>query len=184
MSTELILPKSLATAIVPKPNRREIIELLARKKHAKLTKEAEENHREHKRLETDAQTALTEYVQAKGVSLTNISPYLGRYERKHYNDDTSPRELTCVSITVHLHEVPAALKKKLIAFHTHERIWARNFDCVKKGIKAQIEGRLVGSSERLDAMLSDTTVNKALDAMLKEMDTPAKIPDANAVVVD
>lgn len=169
----LVIPNAVTNAIRPKPTKSELIEALAQKKYNQLLKEHKELAESLSRLEKEAEEAVRAWVLANSkAALVSMSFGLGRYNRKDWNDKTSEKILTHVCLQADLDNLPASVQKKLISYHTARETTKSlpDFNDVKRDIRDAVNEQVSGKGERVDAMLADPKVSKALDQMLKALD--------------
>lgn len=181
MSTQLVIASPIVNSVVPKPTKAEIIEALAAKKHAQLTKEYDELEAKYTALEADAKAALLDWI-SKNIHTLNFSVNIGNLERREWRDPKSPLVLRSVSCSASLIDVPTEIASKCKTALRAQECIKRVPDIlsVRRDIRDKISGHLTNRTDRVNAILADEKSSKALDAMLRSMD---KAPDAEAVSV-
>lgn len=170
MSTTINLPAVIEKGIKPKPSKREMIEALAIRHHAKAVKEWEEAVKKRDALQLEVAAEVHQLL--KDQLITGV---LGMDESPSFFEYGSGPEVRVVfNITI----VPARIVKKLKDLQPQRHLHRREPQlCNSKSIvRAQIEGFFTQVGNRIDAMLKDEGMVKALDAMLKKIEKASESP--------
>lgn len=181
-STQLVIPKRVASSVEPKPTKQEIIEALARRAIAKMVAERDELAVKKNDLVGKAKAALQAYAEEQGKEgLLAVEAHGSRHSDKLVSSDDGGRGYWTYkwsfSLTAELNP-PDRIKRMFEAAEkVGEDLQKIYYQCahtnmaeMKRRIRANMEGAGYTKGNRVEAILSNPAAVKGLDTMLAAFD--------------
>lgn len=181
MTTTINLPAVIEKRIKPKPTKREMIKALAARHHAKAMDEFEQARVRYeslkKKLAEDVHAWVKEQFDNGAVAMDQ-DPSVNEYNAHLMAMNGTAR----VHVSFTLLNPP---KRFLKAWEEIQKLGMSRFNTPqladsRRFVLAQVDGLTAGS--RVDAMLKDEGMVKALDSMLKKIEKYSESPATESAV--